>query len=206
MRNARVDGVPFRRRFTYRDDSLWWFAELYLHKQQVVLNIFKTVAALDALLDREQPSAIGLEQADPGIAPVVAQFAVARGVQFSGLNEGGPSLARLAAMDARASWLQAGALASRTRRHPIASRHRTASVLAFVHRAFWRTEADDGTAEQVHRSGPESARGKVAGWRPSIRQRRTIGELSRTPLVASGDRRLRCRGRGRARNRGICIP
>jgi len=148
VRNARVDGVPFRRRFTYRDDSLWWFAELYLHKQQVVLNIFKTVAALDALLDREQPSAIGLEQADPGIAPVVAQFAVARGVQFSGLNEGGPSLARLAAMDARASWLQAGALASRTRRHPIASRHRTASVLAFVHRAFWRTEADDGTAEQ----------------------------------------------------------
>ena len=148
VRNARVDGVPFRRRFTYRDDSLWWFAELYLHKQQVVLNIFKTVAALDALLDREQPSAIGLEQADPGIAPVVAQFAVARGVQFSGLNEGGPSLARLAAMDARASWLHAGALASRTRRHPIASRHRTASVLAFVHRAFWRTEADDGTAEQ----------------------------------------------------------
>jgi hypothetical protein len=148
VRNARVDGAPFRRRFTYRDDSLWWFAELYLHKQQVVLNIFKTVAALDALLDREQPSAIGLEQADPGIAPIVAQFAVARGVQFSGLNESGPSLARLAAMDARASWLHAGALASRTRRHPIASRHRTPSVLAFVHRAFWRTEADDGTAEQ----------------------------------------------------------
>jgi hypothetical protein len=148
VRNARVDGVPFRRRFTYRDDSLWWFAELYLHKQQVVLNIFKTVAALDALLDREQPSAIGLEQADPAIAPIVAQFAVARGVQFSGPNDSGPSLARLAAMDARASWLHAGALASRTRRHPAAGRHRAASVLAFVHRAFWRSEADDGTAEQ----------------------------------------------------------
>ena len=113
LRNARVDGVPFRRRFTYRDDSLWWFAELYLHKQQVVLNIFRTVAALDALLDREQPSAIGLEQADPGIAPIVAQFAVARGVQFSGLNESGPSLARLAAMDARASWLHGASLRGR---------------------------------------------------------------------------------------------
>src|SRR4029079_19212582 len=74
--------------------------------------------------------------------------AVARGVQFSGPNDSGPSLARLAAMDARASWLHAGALASRPRRHPAASRDRAASVLAFVHRAFWRTEADDGTAEQ----------------------------------------------------------
>src|SRR4029453_11125065 len=77
LRNAPVDGVPFRRRFTYRDDSLWWFAELYLHKQQVVLEIFRTIAALDAVLAREQPSAIALEEADPLGASIAPQFASA---------------------------------------------------------------------------------------------------------------------------------
>jgi hypothetical protein len=148
VRNARVDGLPFRRRFTYRDDSLWWFAELYLHKQQVVLNIFRTIAALDALLAREQPSAIAVVEADPIVAWIAARWAVARGVPFSGHDSGGPSIGRLAAMDARASWLQAGALASRVRRRPTAARRRGPTVLAFVHRAFWRAEADDGSAEQ----------------------------------------------------------
>ncbi len=41
LRHANVDGVPLRRRFTVRGDSLWWFAELYLHKQQVILTLFK---------------------------------------------------------------------------------------------------------------------------------------------------------------------
>ena len=38
LRHCRVDGEPFRRRFTLRGDSLWWFAELYLHKEQVILS------------------------------------------------------------------------------------------------------------------------------------------------------------------------
>jgi hypothetical protein len=36
MRHARVDGSTFRDRFTHRGDSLWWFAELYFHKRQVI--------------------------------------------------------------------------------------------------------------------------------------------------------------------------
>ncbi|MBE3071849.1 MAG: hypothetical protein IMZ67_02640, partial [Acidobacteria bacterium] len=35
LRRALVDGVPLRDRFTHRGDSLWWFAELYLHKLHV---------------------------------------------------------------------------------------------------------------------------------------------------------------------------
>src|SRR4051794_30039353 len=58
LRHLSVDGIPLRRRFTHREDSLWWFAELYLHKQQVVLQMFRTIAALDALLTRESPAAI----------------------------------------------------------------------------------------------------------------------------------------------------
>jgi hypothetical protein len=147
LRHARVDGVPFRRRFTYRDDSLWWFAELYLHKQQVVLKIFKTIAALDALLAREAPTSLSVSDADPVVASIAARFADARGVRFGGSGSGGPSIARLAMLDLRAGWLHAGALASRMRRQTV-PRNRAATVLAFVHRAFWRAEADDGSAEQ----------------------------------------------------------
>ena len=32
LRLARVDGQRLRTRFLFREDSLWWFAELYLHK------------------------------------------------------------------------------------------------------------------------------------------------------------------------------
>jgi hypothetical protein len=148
VRNARVDGVPFRQRFTYRDDSLWWFAELYLHKEQVVLNIFRTIAALDGLLIREEPSSISLEQADPVVAAIATPFAAARGVRLKGDTPTASSIVRLAAMDARASWLHAGALASRVRQRPPANREPTTKVLAFVHRAFWRAETDDGSAEQ----------------------------------------------------------
>ena len=39
VRHLRVDGEPFRARFTFRGDSLWWFAELYLHKEHAALNV-----------------------------------------------------------------------------------------------------------------------------------------------------------------------
>src|SRR6186997_2081515 len=56
LRHVIVDGQPFRRRFTFRGDSLWWFAELYLHKQQVVRGLFRTIAALECLIEREAPA------------------------------------------------------------------------------------------------------------------------------------------------------
>ena len=48
-----VDGQPLRRRFTLRGDSLWWFAELYLHKHQAMLDVFRTIAAFETLRVRE---------------------------------------------------------------------------------------------------------------------------------------------------------
>ena len=60
LRHARVDGEPLRRRFTCRDDSLWWFAELYLHKQRVIDDIFQTLTALGAMLEAESPAEIRL--------------------------------------------------------------------------------------------------------------------------------------------------
>src|SRR5260370_40766521 len=52
VRHLRVDGVPFRSRFTLRGDSLWWFAELYLHKEQAILDLLRTAAAFDPLAHR----------------------------------------------------------------------------------------------------------------------------------------------------------
>ena len=147
VRRAHVEGVPLRRRFSYRGDSLWWFAELYLHKQQVVLDVHRTIAALDALLGRERPAGFSVSEGSALVRLVAARFAAARGVQFSGSVGRRPALAALAAMDARGSWLQGAALASRVRRRLPPGGHR-ATVLAFVHRAFLRSDAEDGSAEQ----------------------------------------------------------
>ena len=56
LRHVEVNGKPLRDRFTYRGDSLWWFAELYLHKQGVILDVWETALAFDALVEREKPT------------------------------------------------------------------------------------------------------------------------------------------------------
>ena len=49
-------------------------------------------------------------------------------------------------MDARATWLHLSALAARVGTRPIEAAHQPA-VAAFIHRAFWRSGSDDGSAE-----------------------------------------------------------
>jgi hypothetical protein len=72
LRQLDVTGQPLRRRFTLRGDSLWWFAELYLHKQQVVLNAHRTIAALDALVARERPKEMAVVRVADALGVVVA--------------------------------------------------------------------------------------------------------------------------------------
>ena len=55
LRHLLVDGQPLRRRFQYRGDSLWWFTELYLHKQQVVMHLHRTLRALERMTAAERP-------------------------------------------------------------------------------------------------------------------------------------------------------
>jgi hypothetical protein len=132
VRHLRVDGVPFRSRFTLRGDSLWWFAELYLHKEQAILQVMRTLAAFDALVERDRPLAVRyVEGRHPG---VLAQAAAARKIRYSG--PGWPAEWDLLKMDARARALAAGARLSRLRATPAAAAH--ARIAAFVHTAFWR--------------------------------------------------------------------
>lgn len=143
VRHLRVDGEPFRSRFTFRGDSLWWFAELYLHKTQAILNVIRAISAFDALLEAERPLAVTFV-AGPD-AGAVACAAAARGIRYKGPAWPRSATSRLLRMEARASALDWAALASRLR----GSRHAAsnARVAAFLHRAFWRSDAGDGSAE-----------------------------------------------------------
>lgn len=151
LRDARVEGQRLRQRFTFRGDSLWWFAELYLHKQQVITTLFRTLTALETLVDRERPAAMHLIRGGAIVQGLAPQVAAARGIAYHGprgFRRSSPL--RLAAMEARASGLNAAALASRLRARsvprPLSSKT-PPTALAFVHRAFWRADAGDGSAE-----------------------------------------------------------
>ncbi len=148
LRLAVVDGQPLRRRFTVRDDSLWWFAELYLHKQRVVLEIFRIVAALQALVERERPLEIRVVAGGPILRGIAPQFADQRRIRHSGRGGfGRGSVARLVAMEARARWLHTSAMLSRIRRGRTLPTAARGEIAAFVHRAFWREGREDGSAE-----------------------------------------------------------
>jgi hypothetical protein len=133
--------VPLRSCFTCRGDSLWWFAELYLHKEQVVLGLMRTIAAFDALVARERPLTVAMVSGRHG--ELLAELARARQIRFMGATVS--TRLAVARMDIRAGTLAAGAFLSRLRAQP--APRSEGGVAAFVHRAFWRTDAGDGSAE-----------------------------------------------------------
>ena len=140
--------VRLRHRFTFRDDSLWWFAELYLHKQQVISTLFRALTALETLVERERPRALQFVRGGAIVQGLAPQVAAARHIPYHGPRgfRRSPAL-RLAAMEARASGLNAAALASRLRARVAAPSRMRATAVAFVHRAFWRADSGDGSAE-----------------------------------------------------------
>jgi hypothetical protein len=142
LRHMRVDGVPLRSRFTCRGDSLWWFAELYLHKEQVILDLMRTIAAFDALVARERPLTVAMVSG--GCGAVLAELSRVRRIRFTGRANISAPLP-LARIDIRAASLAAGAFLSRLRAQ--GAPRSKGGVAAFVHRAFWRTDAGDGSAE-----------------------------------------------------------
>jgi hypothetical protein len=142
VRHLRVDGQPFRSRFTLRGDSLWWFAELYLHKEQAILTVLRILAAFDTMADRERPLAV--TGADSRYGGVIAHAAAVRRIRYAGTRWPNET-ARLLRMEARAAGLAAAARLSRLRGGP--AEKGPARLAAFVHRAFWRSGTPDGSAE-----------------------------------------------------------
>jgi hypothetical protein len=146
LRHVRVGGQALRQRFTYRGDSLWWFAELYLHKERSILTLFQAIHAVEALIERERPLTMALARADPAVQIAVSAAAAARRIPCTAPALTGARRRRLA-MDVRSSALALAAMASPHRPAALPSQN-PGHVTAFVHTAFWKaTGADDGSAE-----------------------------------------------------------
>lgn len=147
LRALPVDGVPLRDRFTVRGDSLWWFTELYLHKERVVLDVHRAIRAFDAMFDRERPERLSLVSASPVLRHVAGEICRRRGVPFGAHVPASTWLRRLGRLDLRARALTVSALATPARWRRPPRETRGVSVAAFIHRAFWRAGEDEGSAE-----------------------------------------------------------
>jgi hypothetical protein len=147
LRRLDVDGQPFRRRFTFHGDSLWWFTELYLHKQQVVLSIYRAIAALEALIERERPVGITVVRGGPVVRTLAPEAARAHRIAYRGGAGRTRGTLRIMQMDLRARGLRFAARASRARASNASASSARTTVAAFVHRAFWRSGAPEGSAE-----------------------------------------------------------
>ena len=147
LRLLEIGGESVRQRFTFRGDSLWWFTELYLHKEQVVLNLFRAIAALEHVIDRERPLQLDVREAGPIVRDLARHAAESHRLRVRGGRPLRPGGWRLLRMDLRAIGLTGAALASRARIGGAPLRRPAGDVAAFVHRAFWRSGAQDGSAE-----------------------------------------------------------
>ena len=64
LRLVPYGGVSMRERFRYRDDSLWWFTELYLQKMRQLDQAVLTVLALDHARAQHAPARLVVTAAD----------------------------------------------------------------------------------------------------------------------------------------------
>jgi len=67
-------GTTMRSRFTYRDDSLWWFTEIYLHKMRRIDTAIAAILACDAACRHLAPAQLSVTTDDPTISAAVRAF------------------------------------------------------------------------------------------------------------------------------------
>ncbi len=145
LRHVEVRGRALRDRFHYRGDSLWWFAELFLHKEGVIDALWRTALTLDAALEVEDPSRVGLIDGGPALRVLLPQAAARLGIDLlPGAGNGRPPNAprdRETGIKSRLlTWAAEARRALPARRPSLA----TGGTLAFVHSAFWRDAAGEG--------------------------------------------------------------
>src|SRR5687768_11050917 len=94
LRLVPYDGVSMRERFRYRDDSLWWFTELYLQKMRHLDQAVLTVLALDAAREQHAPARLVVKPASAATAWAARAFGAAGRVPVE-LRGGAPTPASL---------------------------------------------------------------------------------------------------------------
>ncbi len=149
LRLVRFGESTFRQRFTYRDDSLWWFTELYLQKMRRLDTAVATILALDAVRDAHAPSRLVVETDDGTVRHAARAFGQARGLAVEVMGRSAPRAG------SRWSGYLVGLTATLSRFRPDQSRRqRPAQVAAFVHTAFWAHGDSDGSGHQERYIGP----------------------------------------------------
>lgn len=148
LRHARVDGLTLRDRFTYRDDSLWWFAELFLHKEGQVTSWFETLGALERAIAAHRPAAIEVADGDEVLLFVGPLVAARHGTTWRGPRAVAPGPRQALRLAVRSRYFTWSAIAGRWRPREAAARPAPGGLAAFVHSAFWRREAGGGSGEE----------------------------------------------------------
>ena len=177
VRAVHVDRQTMRDRFTIGADSLWWFTELYLHKEQAVLAAVRTIAAVDALVERERPSAIRWRGGDSATEFVAAARAARHGLAANCRAAAARLRTAERRVRTRAHALRLTDAHGGRARAPIAP----TAVAAFVHRAFVNPAEGAAGGERYigrvltaleHRLPPGGLQTLVAGPRRSFRKRK----------------------------------
>ncbi len=194
LRNLTIDGQPFRQRFTAKGDSLWWFTEIYLHKERVILDIFRAIAAIEAVASRDRPQRIQVVSDSMRARHLLGLAARSMNIQADTGVQDSAWWRRLAALDLRARRLTLSAYVTpdRFRRPPTPSSR--PEVAAFIHRAFWKAGGDEGSAESYigpvlreleRRAGADAIRYVGIGPQTNFRERRrwSITETGSSMLV-----------------------
>ena len=158
LRHVDVAGRSLRDRFHYRGDSLWWFAELFLHKEGVVDALWRTALTLDAVCEVEEPTRDRRRRRRTGAARCCCRRSPrASDIDLLPGTDVGRGAARRAQHRDRRQEPPADVGAPRPagrcrRRGPALA---TGGTLAFVHSAFWRDAHRRGG---LHRAGARRAR------------------------------------------------
>ena len=134
LRHAQVDGASLRDRFTHRGDSLWWFAELYLHKRRVITRAFRAVAAMERLWAADPGARWFVDGSDAVVGHVAQAFGVRHAISCNGIADRRVR-SRHAGLRAKAIFHTATAMADRLRLVS-APNSGPVRVAAFVHSAF----------------------------------------------------------------------
>ncbi len=148
LRHARIGAASLRDRFDHRGDSLWWFAELFLHKQQQVLAWFEAIGALERCLADGRPAAIEVAEGDETLLFVGPLVAARHGITWRGPAATAPGPRQAVRRALRSRYFTWSALAARLRPWPAPPAAEPGGVAAFVHSAFWRREGRGGPGEE----------------------------------------------------------
>ena len=143
LRLVRYGHVTMRERFTYREDSLWWFTELYLHKVRHLEEAIATIVALDRACRTLEPARLEVEAETPTALAAAQAFSRARGVPVTAT---GRSPTRPVGLSSYREALSAGLSRLRPPKQWTGPSPR---VAAFVHTAFWRRpDSGEGAGEE----------------------------------------------------------